>query len=119
MKKKKVEANYLNYKPCHNKEFPYQLEEDGNITVLVKNKGIMNRLAQKFLHKPEVSQIHLDGMGRFIWKLMDGNRTIYDIAVRVDEEFGEDAQPLYNRLVAYIKNLEMYQFIQLQKEEEK
>jgi hypothetical protein len=44
---------------------------------------------------------------------MDGKRTVYDISQLVKEEFGEKAEPLYNRLVQYVRNLESYGFIKL------
>ena len=70
-------------------------------------------LAQKILKKPKVSQIHLDEMGNFVWPLIDGTRTVYEIAQLVKEEFGEKAEPLYERLVQYIQNLENYGFIEV------
>lgn len=80
---------------------------------MVENRGVFNWIAQKIFHRPRVSKIHLDEMGNFIWPLMDGERTIYDIAVLVKDEFGERAEPLYNRLVQYIRNLESYGFVKL------
>ena len=70
-------------------------------------------LAQKILKKPKVSQIHLDEMGNFVWPLIDGTRTVYEIAQLVKEEFGEKAEPLYERLVQYIQTLENYGFIEV------
>ena len=69
-----------------------------------------------FLHKelPEGSILpgkFFDEMGNFIWPLMDGKNTVYDIAEQVKAHFGEKAEPLYNRLVQYMRNLESYGFI--------
>jgi hypothetical protein len=50
-------------------------------------------------------------MGNFIWPLIDGKRTVGDIALLVKAEFGDKAEPLYNRLVVYMRNLEMYHFV--------
>lgn len=52
-------------------------------------------------------------MGNFVWPLIDGTRTVYEIAQLVKEEFGEKAEPLYERLVQYIQNLENYGFIEV------
>ena len=54
-------------------------------------------------------------MGSFIWSLIDGKRTIYDIALLVKEKYGDKAEPLYNRLVQYMRNLEDYGFITIVK----
>lgn len=69
----------------------------------MENKGAFNKVAQTLFNKPKVSQIHLDEMGNFIWPLMDGKRTVYDISQLVKEEFGEKAEPLYNRPGAICK----------------
>ena len=50
-------------------------------------------------------------MGNFIWPLIDGKRNLIEISELVHEEFGDKAEPLYNRLVQYIKTLEAYGFI--------
>lgn len=117
MAKKKAEpsANYLDFIPVHSKEYPYSIDEKGRVTIMQKNTGFMNRIAQTFFKKPKISQIHLDEMGNFLWPLMDGKRTIMDLSVLVKEEFGEKAEPLYNRLVQYMKTLEAYGFIELNK----
>ncbi len=114
-KKDKQSNNYLNYIPVHNDAFSYETDEGGKVTILVENKGPFNRMAQVLFKKPKVSKIHLDEMGNFIWPLMDGKRTVYEIAQLVKNEFGEKAEPLYNRLVQYMRNLESYQFVVMRK----
>ena len=115
--KKAVSGNYLDYIPVHNEKYKYSIDDSGNVTIFIENTGLFNKIAQKFFKKPEVSQIHLDEMGNFIWPLIDGKRSILDISVLVHEEFGEKAEPLYNRLVQYIRNLESYEFVKLIKTE--
>lgn len=50
-------------------------------------------------------------MGSFIWPLIDGDTTVYDIGQKVAEHFGPDAEPLYERLSVYMKQLENCEFI--------
>lgn len=113
MKKKAVSGNYLDLIPEHSELCRYDISDEGKVTILVENKGVFHWIAQKIFHRPRISQIHLDEMGNFIWPLMDGERTIHDIAMLVREEFGEKAEPLYNRLVQYVRNLESYGFVKL------
>lgn len=117
MSKKKA-VNYLDCVPRHNEAYSYETGENGEITILVENKGPFNWLAQKLLKKPKISQVHLDEMGNFVWPLIDGERTVMDISVLVHEEFGEKAEPLYNRLVQYMGTLEQYDFIKMKKPEQ-
>lgn len=105
--------NYLDYIPVHSEKYSYSISDGGNVTIYMENKGAFNKVAQTLFNKPKVSHIHLDEMGNFIWPLMDGKRTVYDISQLVKEEFGEKAEPLYNRLVQYVRNLESYGFIKL------
>ena len=72
---------------------------------------MFNILAQKFFKRPKVSQIHLEKMGNFIWPLIDGESTVYEIGAKVKEHFGDEAEPLYERLVQYFRILDNQGFI--------
>lgn len=113
--KQKNTDNYLDFIPVPNDMFQWKADEEGKVTIFVENKGVFNRIAQKLLGKPKVSQVHLEEMGNFIWPLLDGKRSIYEIGILVQEEFGERAEPLYPRLVQYMRNLDSYGFIQMKK----
>ena len=52
-------------------------------------------------------------MGSFIWQYIDGKKTVYEISEYVSEHFKEKANPLYERLIKYLKILESYGFITL------
>lgn len=112
-KKRSKTKNYLDYIPCHNGKYSWERDEQGNVVIFVENKGLFNRVAQKLLGKPKVSQVHLEEMGNFIWPLINGERSVFEIAELVHSEFGERAEPLYNRLVTYMQTLESYGFIQM------
>ena len=109
--KNKKAPNYLEFVPVPAKNLKYETV-DGKVTIFQENKGVFNYIAQKLWHKPRVSQIHLDEMGNFIWPLMDGERDIMAIAALIKEEFGEKAEPLYNRAVQYFKTLLSYGFVE-------
>ena len=55
--------------------------------------------------------IDLDEMGSFIFPLIDGERTVGQIAQLVRERFGADAEPLYERLAKYMQILRNNGFI--------
>lgn len=109
------QSNYLDFVPIKNANIESKTDESGNVVLVVENRGVFNRIAQLIFKKPKHSMIHLEEMGSFIWPLIDGNNTIYDIADKVKEHFGEKAEPLYNRLVQYVKIMENYDFIKVQK----
>lgn len=119
MKNKKIAANYLDFIPKHNDKYTWEMDEQRSVTIFIENKGIFNRLAQKFLKKPKVSQVHLEKMGSFIWSLIDGECSIFVIGESVKDHFGEEAEPLYPRLAQYIKMLENNNLIKVQAPEDK
>jgi hypothetical protein len=102
--------NFLDKIPVRKEGIEWSTDDQGKVTLQMENKGIANRIAQKLLKKPKVSYIHLDENGSFIWPLLDGEKTVYEIGQLVEEHFGEKAHPLYERLSQYIKTLEKYGF---------
>ena len=114
MKNKKQQPNYLEMIPVRNPEITWTTDEEGIVTLEIENKGLANRIAQKLLKKPKVTYIHLDENGSFVWPLIDGKRSVMDIAALVEEHFGEKAHPLYERLVRFFQILESYKFAKMQ-----
>lgn len=112
MKKAKKNENYLERIPNRSDKIKWSADEEGIITLDIENKGLFNRLAQKFFKKPKVSHVHLDKMGSFVWPLMDGEMDIIAIGVLVKEHFGEEAEPLYERLAKYFQILDSYSFVE-------
>ena len=107
----KKSGNYLEKIPCYKEGLCYETDESGKVTLLIENKGVFNRIAQKLFKKPKISYIHLDEMGSFVWPLIDGEKDITEIGKTVKEHFGEKAEPLYERLAKYFQILESYGFI--------
>ena len=114
MKKKKnvISKNYLDKRPVRASHLRWSQDDSGLVTLDIDNKGLFNKIAQKLFKKPAVSHIHLDELGSFVWPLIDGERTIFDIGKDVEEHFGEKAQPLYERLAKYFQILDSYRFIE-------
>ena len=81
----------------------------------IENTGVFNRIAQKLLHKPKVTHIHLDEIGSFVWPLLDGEKDIIALGKEVEEKFGEKANPLYERLAKYFQILDSYHFVEWNK----
>ena len=114
--KKADNSNFLEKIPYKNEAYNYSVDNAGVVTLEIENKGVFNRIAQLILKKPKVSYIHLDEFGSFVWNLCDGKSDIINIGKAVEQKFGENANPLYERLSRYIKTLEDYGFIKLHKQ---
>lgn len=111
--KKKTDKNYLDGRPMRNENINWTVDENKIVILEIENKGIFNKIAQKLLKKPRISYVHLDEMGSFIWPMLDGKMTVLELGKFVEEEFGEKALPLYERLSKYISILDSYRFIKL------
>ena len=116
MKKKNIiNKNFLENIPVRNSLIKWSQSDDGKVTLEIENTGFFNSLAQKFFKKPRISYVHLDENGSFVWPIIDGEKNIIAIGEYVKEEFGEKAEPLYNRLVQYFHTLEAYDFVEMKK----
>ena len=113
MKKKKniIDKNYLERIPKRSSYIEWKTDKDGIVTLEIENTGWANRIAQKLFKRPKISYVHLDKLGSFVWPLIDGDKTITELGKLVDEKFGEDAHPLYERLARYFQILDSYHFI--------
>lgn len=109
--KRTVYENYLDKVPMHKDGLNWSIDENDRVTLEVENKGIANKFAQKLLKKPKISFIHFDEMGSFIWQKIDGKKNVFAIGKEVKEHFGENAEPLYERLAQYFGILENYGFV--------
>lgn len=108
---RKKKENYLDYIPKHNKLFPYTEKENGRIEVRRKNKGLFHGIAHLVFRRPQYTYIELDDFGSFVWKQIDGSRSVYDIGRLVKARFGDAAEPLYERLAQFLYVLRSNRFI--------
>ena len=103
--------NYLDAVFTKNPALAWEVDEHGAVTVLLEHRGLAHRIARRFFHRPRVSRIHLDALGSFVWLRIDGLRSVYELAGLVEEGFGEEAHPLYERLAVFMKQLERGGFV--------
>lgn len=111
---KGIHENYLENIPVRQEGLRWEQDENGIVTLFVHNTGFVKKLTQKFLKKPEYTQVHLDENGSFVWPLIDGNKSIIEIGEDVKAHFGEKAEPLYPRLAKFFQILASYGFVSFQ-----
>lgn len=109
MSKKQAE-NYLDFVPVQNPRNTWS-EDGGIVTIHMVHRGFYDRLAQKLFHTPPVSHIQLDEYGSFLWQRIDGETSVGTLADALREEYGEKAEPLYDRLVQYMQILRNNRFV--------
>ena len=111
MKKNNISENFLERRPIRSALINWSQSDDGRVTLEIENTGFFNKIAQKFFGKPPVTYVHLDKTGSFVWPLIDGEKDIIEIGELVREKFGDEAEPLYERLAKFFQILESYNFI--------
>ncbi|NIO49162.1 MAG: PqqD family peptide modification chaperone [Candidatus Aminicenantes bacterium] len=113
MKKRGVERskiNLLDLIPIRN--IKWEKKEDGLI-VLLKPKfelALLKKYVLPRLKKPYF-KIKLDHVGSFIWEQCDGTLRVKEVAKNLKNKFGEDVEPLYDRLALFLQSLEKNHFI--------
>lgn len=113
MKKKKKQQNYLDLIPERSPELTWNRDEEGIVVLEVENTGVFNRIAQKLFKRPKYTKVHMEKYGSFLWPLIDGERTVMELADLQKAEFGDEVEPLYPRVVKYIQIMDSYHFITL------
>lgn len=116
-KKLVVDQNYLEKIPVRS-DLKWTTNDEGKVTLWIHNTAFLQKVTQKLFFKPEYSQVHLDAHGSFIWPLIDGESDIIKISEAVKEHFGDDAEPLYPRLIKFFEILKSYNFIYFKDEME-
>lgn len=70
-----------------------------------------NHWIQRFLRKlsfkiPEKTYLELDDYGSFVFRLLDGQHSVYEIGQLLGAKYDEANDFLYNRLLLYLHHLE-------------
>ncbi len=107
MKKK----NLLDMIPYKNEKYRYTTDEFGIVSLFVEYNSWADKLVRKFKKTPKECKIDFDEMSSYIWGIIDGERTVDDIAHMFSDKFGEKAEPLYNRIAYFFRTLKQNDFI--------
>ena len=73
---------------------------------------------QKYLvskSKAPFIKIKLDAFGSHVWNLCDGQKNIGEISESLTQQFGDEVQPVYERLAAFFRQLHDRGFVRLRK----
>ena len=102
--KAKQSKNYLDYVPVKNPEIQYHADSDGIVTVEIEWKGFYHRIAQRFFHRPRVSDIRLDTYGSFVWLIIDDVSDVHQLSKKLEEKFPGMEKSL-SRLIKFLEIL--------------
>jgi hypothetical protein len=66
----------------------------------------LERMSIKYLKQPAAIRVQLDALGAFVLSHCNGQHTVQQIADKVQERFGEEAEPLLPRLIKFMQIVE-------------
>ena len=102
--KKKNSQNYLDYIPVRNPEVEYETSENGKVTLYIEWKGFYHKIAQKFFHRPRVSDIKMDDYGSFVWLSIDDVKDVHQLSKELDQKYPKMEKSL-SRLIKFLEIL--------------
>lgn len=75
-------------------------EADDRVTVVRPPPGRrgLRRIVDQLLHLMSASRIRLDPVGSAVWRAMDGERTVTELASALREQFGDQVEPAEERV---------------------
>jgi hypothetical protein len=100
---KKAQDNFLLFVP-HVKNVKWEDRKEGVYLIFYHNHPIQ-KLANWLVKKPNKSDLKLDKLGSTVWRSIDGKKNIFEIGEIVRKEFGEKCEPLYDRLIMFLRYL--------------
>lgn len=92
----------LNDVPIKNASIKWYIKDDSKVIIQIYHNGIMNHIATKFFKAPDKTNLELDDIGSYVWVLIDGYNSVEDIGRNVSKTFNQKAEPLYERLNAFL-----------------
>lgn len=109
----KKNDNFLDFVPEFKKNVKLADSRSGLYRIDVYHTGWADKVAQKVFGKTNVTHISLDKFGSFVCGRIDGSRSVYEIGQLVKQEFGDEAEPLYERLTVFFRTMNNNGFIKL------
>ena len=102
-KKTKKEDNFLLYIPKKKHE-TFEVNK-GIVKLVFYHDKFAEKALRWLVKKPYISDMELDQLGSRVWLLIDGKKSVYDIGQDILNEFGSSCEPVYDRLIMYLRYL--------------
>jgi hypothetical protein len=112
-RKKKDELSKINYLELTPVPlFEHIVEEDGKVSVLIPRftNKVLVKIITPMLKSPYVKTM-FDDFGSHVWREIDGNRKVSDIANSFREKFGDKGEPSEERVTKFLTQLYKYKFL--------
>lgn len=95
--------NFLLYVP-HIRHTEW-IEKKGNVYLIFHHNHPIQKAANWLVKKSNTTDMRFDDLGSTVWKSIDGKRNIFEIGEVIKAKFGESCEPVYERLIMYVRYL--------------
>ncbi len=102
-KENKKDDNMLEYIPCI-KHTDYEIKNN-KVYLIFYHKKPIEKFLRWLVKKPYKTDLELDEFGSFVWNSLDGKRNIYEVGQLLSKRFGDKCNPLYDRLIMFLRHL--------------
>lgn len=100
---KNSQDNFLVYIP--KKKHTLWEKRRGRVYLIFNHNKPVEKFLRWLVKKPSVSDLELDALGTEVWININGINTVYDIGERLKDKFGKSCEPVYERLIMYLRYL--------------
>ena len=96
---------FLQARPEWNQE--WHVGENNRVVVMVPKFGDhwFGRWMMSKMERPKV-RLKLDEVGSFVWQRCDGKNNVEEIGRALSQQFGEQVEPVYERLSLFFRSLD-------------
>lgn len=86
----------------------YEVNKEGIVTILEKQDHKIQKFFRKLKFKiPMYKKITLDKYSSVVFLQIDGNKTVREIGVNLENKFGDKVHPLYERLLLFLNHIDV------------
>lgn len=110
IRRKKQPENLLQLRPVLKDGLKVSHIDDHDY-LIIPRVNFLERLSVRYFKQPSERKIRLDENGSFVIKHLDGKHSVAMIADEIEDHFGEEAEPILERLVKFLQILENHEWI--------
>lgn len=91
----------------------FEVSQEGIVTIMLEQKRLIQRIFRRLgMNIPLYKRIRLDAKSSFVFSHIDGKVNVEELGELLKSEFGEEACPIYPRLLTFLNQLEkQYRYI--------
>ncbi len=103
--------DFLDFIPAKAGDRQWAVDQTGIVVLFLRRNGLVHRLARAFTGGPELLRVRLDDEGSLAWQLIDGKKSVGEIGMLLEREFGGGVPSLYKKLGIFLTVLKNHRFI--------